>query len=73
MGFRPLSLRPIRRSDHEGLNRLHRAVGWPERSPAGWRWLEDNPARRDLDAPMGWVVTDDGDEPAAMLGHFVQR
>ncbi len=73
MGFHPLSLRPIRRSDHEGLNRLHRAVGWPERSPAGWRWLEDNPARRDLDAPMGWVVTDDEDEPAAMLGNFVQR
>ncbi|WP_307367630.1 N-acetyltransferase [Brevundimonas sp. SORGH_AS_0993] len=68
-----MPLRPIRRSDHEGLNRLHRAVGWPERSPAGWRWLEDNPARQDLDAPMGWVVADEQDRPAAMLGNFVQR
>ena len=38
-----MAVRPIMRSDHEALNRLHRDVGWPERSPAGWRWLEANP------------------------------
>lgn len=68
-----MAVRPIRRSDHEALNRLHRGVGWPERSNAGWRWLEDNPARREIDAATGWVVTDERDEPAAMLGNFVQR
>lgn len=68
-----MAVRPIVRSDHEALNRLHREVGWPERSPAGWRWLESNPARQDLDAPAGWVVADDDDQPAAMLGNFVQR
>ena len=68
-----MAVRPIVRSDHDALNRLHREVGWPERSPAGWRWLESSPAREDLDAPAGWVVTDDDDRPAAMLGNFVQR
>jgi len=68
-----MAVRPIRRSDYEGLNRLHRQVGWPERSQAGWRWLEDNPARRDIEAPVGWVVSNQDDEPAAMLGNLVQR
>ncbi|WP_313014892.1 N-acetyltransferase [Brevundimonas sp.] len=68
-----MAVRPIVRSDHDALNRLHREVGWPERSPAGWRWLESNPAREDLGAPAGWVVADDDDRPAAMLGNFVQR
>ncbi|MDK2747616.1 MAG: GNAT family N-acetyltransferase [Brevundimonas sp.] len=68
-----MSVRPIRRSDYEALNRLHRQVGWPERSQAGWRWLEDNPARRDIDAPFGWVVADRQDEPVAMLGNLIQR
>ena len=54
-----MSVRPIVGSDHEALNRLHRDVGWPERSPAGWRWLEANPARQDIAAPAGWVVADD--------------
>ncbi|GAW42184.1 hypothetical protein SH203_02600 [Brevundimonas sp. SH203] len=68
-----MAVRPIVRSDHDALNRLHREVGWPERSPAGWRWLESNPAREALDAPAGWVITDEHDRPAAMLGNFVQR
>lgn len=68
-----MPVRPIRQSDYPGLNRLHRQVGWPERSQAGWRWLEDNPARRDIDAPLGWVVTDHDDEPAAMLGNLIHR
>lgn len=68
-----MAVRPIRPSDHAALNRLHRSVGWPERSNAGWRWLADNPAAREIGAPAGWVVADDLDEPAAMLGNFVQR
>lgn len=67
-----MPVRPIVRSDYDALNRLHRDVGWPERSQAGWRWLEDNPARGSLQAPTGWVVTDGDDAPAAMLGNFVQ-
>lgn len=68
-----MAVRPIVRSDHDALNRLHREVGWPERSEAGWRWLESNPAHADIAAPAGWVVTDANDRPAAMLGNFVQR
>ncbi|WP_191555002.1 MULTISPECIES: N-acetyltransferase [Brevundimonas] len=68
-----MAVRPIRRSDYAALNALHRQVGWPERSEAGWRWLEANPARRDLDAPTGWVVVDEADAPQAMLGNLVQR
>jgi len=66
-------IRPVRTSDHAGVNRLHREVWWPERSSAGWRWLEANPARLDLGAPSGWVLEDPEGEPAAFLGNFVQR
>jgi len=68
-----MSVRPIAALDHEALNRLHRQVGWPERSPAGWRWLEANPARLALGAPAGWVVADKDDNAVAMLGNFIQR
>lgn len=68
-----MPVRPIRRSDYEALNRLHRQVGWPERSQAGWRWLEQNPAQRDIAAPIGWVMTDADDVPVAMLGNLIQR
>jgi len=68
-----MPVRQIRRSDYAALNRLHRQVGWPERSQAGWRWLEENPARVEIDAPMGWVVVDQHDEPQAMLGNLIQR
>lgn len=68
-----MTIRPMRPSDHEGINRLHREVWWPERSPAGWRWLEANPARGDLEAASGWVVEDAKGAPAAFLGNFVQR
>jgi len=59
--------------DHEGVNRLHREVWWPERSPAGWRWMDENPARIDLDAASGWVVEGADGTPAAFLGNFIQR
>lgn len=66
-------IRPFRPMDHEGVNRLHREVWWPERSPAGWRWLDENPARIDLDAASGWVVEGADGKPAAFLGNFIQR
>lgn len=68
-----MSIRPMRASDHAGINRLHRDVWWPERSEAGWRWLGANPAGLDVDAPQGWVLENAGGEPAAFLGNFVQR
>lgn len=68
-----MPIRPIRASDFDALNRLHRQVGWPERSQAGWRWLEENPARVFSGAASGWVLTDAQDAPVAMLGNFVQR
>lgn len=68
-----MPIRPICRSDYDTMNRLHRLVGWPERSLAGWRWLEENPARVTSNAPVGWVMTDAGDMPVAMVGNFVQR
>jgi hypothetical protein len=68
-----MAVRPIRPSDYEGVNRLYRSVGWPERSFAGWRWLEDNPARMESGAPVGWVVVDEADAPVAVVGNLVQR
>lgn len=68
-----MTVRHFLPSDVQGVNRLHRSVWWPERSVEGWRWLDDNPARRALDAPAGWVVEDADGGPAAFLGNFVQR
>lgn len=65
--------RPVQPSDMPAVNQLHRAVWWPDRSPAGWRWLDNNPARQDLDAPSGWVIEGADGEPAAFLGNFIQR
>ncbi|WP_295708694.1 N-acetyltransferase [uncultured Brevundimonas sp.] len=66
-------VRTIRADDYPGLNRLHASVGWPQRSPDGWRWLADNPARREIGAPEGWVLVDAADRPCAMLGNLIQR
>ena len=68
-----MAVRPMQPSDYEGVNRLYRSVGWPERSPAGWRWLEANPARLETAAPVGWVIADETDSPAAVVGNLVQR
>ena len=68
------SVRTIEDDDHEALNTLHRSVGWPRRSPAGWRWLAGNPARLEADAPAGWLLeADDDGAPCGMTGNFVQR
>lgn len=63
--------RPFQFVDHAGVNALHRAVAWPERSAAGWRWMFANPAR-DADIADGWII-DGPDGPGAFLGNFVQR
>lgn len=55
------------------VNALHRAVWWPERSPAGWTWLRSNPARVETRAPSGWVVEDSQGRPAGFMGNLVQR
>lgn len=64
--------RPLRREDYPAIQALHRQVGWPGRSPDGWRWLDENPARADIGAPAGWVVDGPDGGPAAHLGNLVQ-
>jgi hypothetical protein len=59
-----MTVRPMRPSDQEAINRLHRSVWWPDRSAAGWAWLGANPAARALGAPDGWVVDRDGEAAA---------
>lgn len=68
-----MTVRPVRPDDYEAVNALHRAVWWPERSAAGWRWLASNPARADIDAPTGWVVEDANGRVTAFVGNLVQR
>ncbi|CAN5293587.1 hypothetical protein BH10PSE2_BH10PSE2_22500 [soil metagenome] len=68
-----MTLRALQPSDHPAVNALHRAVWWPERSAAGWRWLDANPARTDIAAPSGWVVEGEDGHPAAFIGNMVQR
>lgn len=68
-----MTIRRFRPSDVSAVNRLHCNVWWPERSPEGWRWLDDNPARRAIDAPAGWVMENADGGPAAFLGNFIQR
>lgn len=59
--------------DDPAVQALHRLVGWPERSTAGWRWLRDNPARIESGAPAGWVTDGPSGQPAAHVGNLVQR
>lgn len=68
-----MTVRRFHPADVHGVNQLHRGVWWPERSIEGWRWLDDNPARRALDAPAGWVIERADGAPAAFLGNFIQR
>ena len=66
-------LRTVTAADFPGVQALHRQVGWPERSLAGWRWLFDNPARKAVDAPAGWVVEGEDGELLAHVGNMIQR
>ncbi|WGM29920.1 N-acetyltransferase [Brevundimonas sp. NIBR11] len=68
-----ISIRPIDANDHGAINALHRFVGWPERSQAGWTWLENNPARLETRAAAGWLLETPEGEPAGFTGNFVQR
>lgn len=68
-----MQIRPLTEADYPGVQALHRSVGWPERSMAGWRWLHANPARLEIDAPAGWVVEGPDGEPAAHIGNLVHR
>lgn len=68
-----MALREITESDYPAIQALHRSVGWPERSLAGWRWLHANPARSDIGAPTGWVADGPDGEPAAHVGNLIQR
>jgi hypothetical protein len=67
------SVRPIDANDHGAINALHRSVGWPTRSEAGWDWLESNPARLETDTPAGWLLEAADGEPCGFTGNFVQR
>lgn len=68
-----MPIRPLDETDYPGVQALHRAVGWPARSLAGWRWLHSNPARVGIDAPAGWVVDTGEGELAGHLGNLIQR
>lgn len=66
-------VRPSTETDFPAIQALHRHVGWPQRSLAGWRWLHANPARQEISAPAGWVVDGPDGRPAAHVGNLVQR
>ena len=68
-----MTSRPTTETDFPALQALHRHVGWPERSLAGWRWLHANPARLSAGAPAGWVVDGPDGRPAGHVGNLVQR
>jgi hypothetical protein len=68
-----MSLRPFKPDDHAAVNALHHDVWWPERSTAGWNWLDANPARLDIEAPSGWVVPGKDGRAAAFMGNLIQR
>ena len=68
-----MTVRRFLTTDIPAVNRLHHNVWWPERAAEGWRWLDDNPVRRLLDAPAGWVIENDDGQAAAFLGNFTQR
>lgn len=68
-----MSIRAITEADYPAIQSLHRGVGWPARSLAGWRWLHANPARQEIDAAAGWVVDGPDGQPAAHVGNLIHR
>ncbi len=68
-----MAIRELTEADYPAVQALHRGVGWPQRSLAGWRWLHANPARLELGAPAGWVAEGPDGEPAGHVGNLVQR
>lgn len=68
-----MTVRPLVIGDAPAVADLHAGVGWAARSAAGWRWAAANPALTQAGAPLGWVVADAEDRPAACLGNWLQR
>jgi len=68
-----MRIRPVSETDFPAIQALHRNVGWPSRSLAGWRWLHENPVRAGIDAPAGWVVDGPDGLPAAHVGNLIQQ
>lgn len=68
-----MAIRALTDADYPAVQALHRSVGWPQRSLAGWRWLAADSARHDIGAPAGWIVSGPDGEPAACLGNLIQR
>lgn len=68
-----MKIRNLTEADYPAVQALHRHVGWPARSLAGWRWLHDNPARHEIGSAAGWVADDEDGEPAAHVGNMIQR
>lgn len=66
-------VRPFRFDDLPAVAALHRGVGWPMRSEAGWRWAASAPGQSDIGPPLGWVLADGDDRPRAFLGNMVRR
>ena len=68
-----MRVRPFRFDDLDQVADLHRRVGWPMRSPEGWRWAAAAPGQADLGAPAGWVLADERDRARAFLGNLIRR
>lgn len=68
-----MALRELTEADYPAVQALHRSVGWPQRSLAGWRWLAADSARHEIGAPAGWIVDGPDGAPAACLGNLIQR
>lgn len=68
-----MAIRELTPADYPAIQALHRGVGWPERSLAGWKWLHANPARLEIGAPAGWVSTGPDGRVTAHAGNLVQR
>lgn len=68
-----MRVRPFRFEDLDRVADLHRRVGWPMRSPEGWRWTAAAPGQADLAAPVGWVLADEEDRARAFLGNLIRR
>jgi hypothetical protein len=68
-----MAIRELIDADYPAVQTLHRSVGWPQRSLAGWRWLAADSTRHDIGAPAGWIVNGPDGAPAACLGNLIQR
>jgi hypothetical protein len=52
-----IEIRPLSAVDVAWVQEMLQGDGWPKRSLHGWKWaIEDNPARNEIQAPMGWVM-----------------